>query len=102
MSKKPQVIQLYWYWYCYYTGTQYLGLSGGRIRLDLDSSLQGYGFLTMLPASDLLNFGNTGNNHLPLSTFGKHWCFGLDSEWMFAELVLLDGKLGVMRVVTNQ
>ena len=28
---------------------------------------QGYGFLTMLPSGDLLNFGNTGNNHLPLA-----------------------------------
>ena len=34
--------------------------------------------------------------------FGKHQCFGLDSEWMFAKLLLLDGKLGVMRVVTSQ
>ena len=42
-------------------------MSGGRIKLDLDSILQGYGFLTMLPSGDLLNFGNTGNNHLPLA-----------------------------------
>ena len=27
-------------------------------------------------------------------------CFGLNSEWVFAKLVLLNGKLGVMRVVT--
>ena len=42
-------------------------MSGGRIKLDLDSILQGYGFLTMLPLGVLLNFGNTGNNHLPLA-----------------------------------
>ena len=24
---------------------------------------QGYGFLTMLPSGDLLNFGNKGNNN---------------------------------------
>ena len=42
-------------------------MSGGRIKLDLDSILQGYGFLTMLPSGDLLNFGNKGNNHWPLS-----------------------------------
>ena len=34
--------------------------------------------------------------------FGKYWCFRLDSEWMFAKLVLLNEKLGVMRVVTSQ
>ena len=28
--------------------------------------------------------------------------FGFDSEWMFAKLVLLNGKLGVMPVVTSQ
>ena len=39
------------------------GMSGGRIMLDLDSILQGYGFLTMLPSGDLLNFGNSGNNN---------------------------------------
>ena len=38
-------------------------MSGGRIKLDLDSILQGYGFLTMLPLGDLLNFGNSGNNN---------------------------------------
>ena len=42
-------------------------MSGGRIKLDLDSILQGYGFLTMLPSGDLLNFGNSGNNYQPLS-----------------------------------
>ena len=31
-----------------------------------------------------------------------HKCFGLDSEWLFAKSVLLDGKLGVMRVVASQ
>ena len=41
-------------------------MSGGCIKLDLDS-IQGYGFLTILPSGDLLNFGNTGNNHLPLA-----------------------------------
>ena len=29
----------------------------GRIKLDLDSILSGYGFLTMLPSGVLLNFG---------------------------------------------
>ena len=42
-------------------------MSGGRIKLDLDFILQGYGFLTVLPLDDLLNFGNTGDIHLPLS-----------------------------------
>ena len=42
-------------------------VNNGRIKLDLDSILQGYGFLTMLPSGDLLNFGNTGKNHLPLA-----------------------------------
>ena len=42
-------------------------MSGGRIKLDLDSILQGYGFLTMLPSGDLLNFGNFGNNNWPLT-----------------------------------
>ena len=56
-------------------------MSGGRIKLDLDSILQGYGFLTMLPSGDLLNIGNTGDNHLTL-----------------ANLVTV---LGVMRVVTS-
>ena len=42
-------------------------MSFGRIKLDLDSILHDYGFLTMLPSVDLLNFGNTGNNHLPFS-----------------------------------
>ena len=28
-----------------------------RSKFDLDSILQGYGFLTMLPSGDLLNFG---------------------------------------------
>ena len=37
-----------------------------------------------------------------IDIFGKHQCFGLDSECMFAQLVLLNGKLGVMRVVTSQ
>ena len=45
----------------------WIGMSGGRIKLDLDSILQVYGFLTMLPSGDLLNFGNTCNNHLPLA-----------------------------------
>ena len=70
-------------------------MSGGRIKLDLDSILQGYGFLTMLPSGDLLNFGNSDENHL-------NYCFGLDSEWLFAKLVLLNGKLGVMHMVTSQ
>ena len=45
-------------------------MSGGRIKLDLDSILQRYGFFTVLPLGDVLNFGNTGNtgnNHLPLA-----------------------------------
>ena len=57
-------------------------MSGGRIKLDLDSILHGYGFLTMLPLGGLLNIGNTGDNHLTL-----------------ANLVTV---LGVMRVVTSQ
>ena len=52
-------------------------MSGGRIKLDLDSILQGYGFLTMLPSGGLLNFGYTGNNHLPFTTFGKQFAFAL-------------------------
>ena len=34
--------------------------------------------------------------------FGKRYCFELDSEWMLAKLVLLVGKLGVIRVVSSQ
>ena len=41
-------------------------MSGGCIKLDLVSILQGYGFLTMLPLGDLLNFGDKGNNYKPL------------------------------------
>ena len=37
-------------------------MSGGRIKPDLDSILWGYGFLTMLPSGDLLNFGYKSNN----------------------------------------
>ena len=37
------------------------------LSYDLDSSLQGYGFITMLPSGDLLNFRDKGNHHLPLS-----------------------------------
>ena len=52
-------------------GKQYsvpwIRMSGGRIKLDLDSILQGYGFLTMLLSGDLLNFGNKGNNQEPSS-----------------------------------
>ena len=33
------------------------------LELDLDSILQEYGFLTMLPSGDLLNFGNSGSNN---------------------------------------
>ena len=33
---------------------------------------------------------------------GAPYGFGLDSEWMFANLVLLNEKLGVMRVITSQ
>ena len=44
-------------------GNEIERMSGGRIKLDLDSILQGYGFLTMLPSGDLLNFGNSGNNN---------------------------------------
>ena len=36
---------------------------------------------------------------MPIS---RVWDLHNDSEWMFAKLVLLDGKLGVMRVVTSQ
>ena len=56
-------------------------MSGGRIKLDLDSILQGYGFLRILLLGGLLNIGNTGDNHLTL-----------------ANLVTV---LGVMRVVTS-
>ena len=35
----------------------WIGMSGGRVKLDLDSIQLGYGFLTMLPSGDLLNFG---------------------------------------------
>ena len=31
---------------------------GGLEKLDLDSILQGFGFLTELPLGDLLNFGS--------------------------------------------
>ena len=41
-------------------------MSGGRSELDLDSILQGYGLLTMVPSGDLLDFGNKGNNYWPL------------------------------------
>ena len=85
-----------------YYSVPWIRMSGGRIKLDLDSILQGYGFLTMLPSGDLLNFGNFGNNNWPLTILIRNWCFGLDSELMFAKLVLLNGKLGVMRVVTSQ
>ena len=61
----------------------------------------------MLPSGDLFDIGIAGNNHLLFA--GKHYCFGLNSGWMFAnswwmfaKLVLLNGKLGVMRVVTSQ
>ena len=52
-------------------------MSGGRIKLDLDSILQGYGFLTMLPSGDLLNFG-LKVTIIALTTFGKQFAFGLD------------------------
>ena len=55
-------------------------MSGGRIKLDLDSILQGYGFLTMLPSGDLLNFGNTGNNHLPLAILVSICVLGYTQE----------------------
>ena len=42
-------------------------MSGGRIKLDLDSILQRNGFLMMLLFGGLLNFGYTGDNHLPLA-----------------------------------
>ena len=50
-----------------YYSVPWIRMSGGRIKLDLDSILQGYGFLTMLPSGDLLNFGNFGNNNWPLT-----------------------------------
>ena len=37
-------------------------------------------FLTMLPSDDLLNFGWTGNNHLPLTTLGKQFAFGIGEK----------------------
>ena len=39
-----------------YYSVPWIRMSGGRIKFDLDSNLQGYGFLTMLPSGDLLNF----------------------------------------------
>ena len=47
------------------------------------SNLQGYGFLTMLPSGDLLNFGYTGNNHLHLTTLGNQFAIGLDWDRLF-------------------
>ena len=45
-------------------------MSRGRIKLDLDFMLKGYGFLTMLLSGDALNFGYTGHNHLPFTSLG--------------------------------
>ena len=42
-----------------------------------------------LSEKKLNDLGYTGNNNLPSSIFGKHQCFGLASECMFAKLVLL-------------
>ena len=50
----------------------------------------------------MLNFGNTGNNHLPLAFLVSISALGKTQEWLYAMLVLLNGKLGVMRVVTSQ
>ena len=52
----------------------------------------------MLPSG---NTGNTGNNHLPMSILVSIGVL-VRSEWMFTMLVLLNGKLGVMHVVTGQ
>ena len=52
-------------------------MSVGRIKLDLDTILQGYGFLTMLPSSDLLNFG-LKVTIIALTNFSKQFAFGLD------------------------
>ena len=49
---------------CYYSVT-WIGMSGGRIKLDLDSIPEGYGLLTMLPLGDLLNYGYRSNDHCP-------------------------------------
>ena len=57
-------------------------------------------FLTMLPSGDLLNFGKLGNNHLPLTTFGKQFAFGVDEKGCFQ--ILFCGKLGVVRVLISQ
>ena len=67
-------------------------MSGGCSKLDLDSILLGYGFLTKLPSGDLLNFGNTCNNHLPVSNFGKQFTFGLDWEGMFFKIGFVENK----------
>ena len=64
MARRAEVtINCLYITYMSYYSVPWIGMSGGRIKLDLDSILQGYGFLTMLPSGDLLNFGNKGNNH---------------------------------------
>ena len=55
-----------------YYSVLWIRMSGGCIKLDLDSILQGYGFLTMLPSGDLLN-------HLPLTTYGEQFAFWVDT-----------------------
>ena len=45
-------------------------------------------FLTMLPLGDLLNFGKLGNNHLPLTTFGKQFAFGVDEKGCFSDYLM--------------
>ena len=48
----------------------------------------------MLPSGDLLNFGKTGNNLLPLNTFGKLFAFGVDEDGCFSESVLWKTRSG--------
>ena len=80
-----------------YYSVPWIRMSGGRVKLDLDSILSGCGFLTMLPSDDLLNFGYTGNNHLPLTTV----CF-----WVRLRKNVFQnrfyGKLGVVLALTSQ
>ena len=54
---------------------------------------QGYGFLTMLPSGDLLNFGLTGNDHLLMTTV----CFWGRYVRKDVFQILIYGKLGMVR-----
>ena len=63
-------------------------MPGSGIKLYLDSILKGYGFLTILPSGDLLNFGCSSNTHLPLTAFDKQFALGLDWEGVFFRFCL--------------